>query len=98
MVNGHEYDRFREVVGPALESKMSEFQILGYQKVNEQEIWNYLTNKKWKKCKEDIHLYEIVEDIFSVKVGQYMNYATVETYKSPEFSFDNEDDLKALLK
>lgn len=98
MVNGHEYERFRELVHPALKSKVVEFNILGYQTVSEQEIWNFLMAKKWRKSKEDVHLYEVVQDILGVQVGQYMSYATVEAFKSPEFSLDNEEDRKALLK
>lgn len=95
---GHEYDRFREEVKLVLKSKLEEFAILGYQTISEKELWSYLTNKKWRKTKEDIHLYEIVQDIFSVRVGDYMNFATVEAFKMPDFSLENEGGLKELLK
>ncbi|MGJ7920586.1 post-transcriptional regulator [Neobacillus sp. LXY-4] len=98
MVLNHEYDRFRELVNPVLKSKAEEFKILGYQEVTEQELWGYLTNKKWKKTKEEIRLYEIVQDILSVQIGQYMSYATVEAFKLPDFSFENEEDRQQLLK
>lgn len=94
----HEYERFRELVSPALKSKVSEFQILGYEKVSEQEVWNFLITKMWRKVKEDIHLYEIIQDILGVQIGQFMNFATVEAFKAPDFDFDNEEDRKALLK
>jgi hypothetical protein len=95
---GHEYDRFRQEVGLVLKSKLEEFEVMGYGIVSEQELWNFLTQKKWRKPQEGIHLYQIVQDIFAVKVGEYMNYATVEAFKVTDFSFDNEDDLKELLK
>lgn len=95
---GHEYDRYRSQVQPALKSKLDEFSLLGYETINEQELWKYLTKKKWKKVQEDIKLYEVVQDIMSVNVGEYMNFATIEAFKKTEFSFDSEDELKELLK
>jgi hypothetical protein len=97
-MDGHQYDRFREEVSPALKSKKEEFHILGYDQVTEKELWSYLKNKKWKKPKEDVHIYEIVGDILSIKVGEYMNYATTQAFLEPNFSFDNAEDLKELLK
>ncbi|WP_147532470.1 post-transcriptional regulator [Bacillus marasmi] len=98
MENTHEYERFRELVSPALKSKVSEFQILGYESVSEQEVWDFLINKQWRKVKEDIHLYEIIRDVLGVQVGQYMSYATVEAFRTPEFDLENEEDRKALLR
>lgn len=95
---GHEYDRYRSQVQPALKSKLDEFRLLGYETINEQALWNYLTKKKWRKVQEDIKLYEVVQDIMSVNVGEYMNFATIEAFKKTEFSFDNNDELKELLK
>jgi hypothetical protein len=94
----HEYDRFRTEVKPALDSKVEEFSLLGYGTIDEQQLWNFLTSKKWKKVKNDIKLYEIVGEIMSLKLGEYMNYASVEALKQMDFSFDNEEDLKELLK
>lgn len=98
MSNIHDYERFRKSVKPALMSKIEEFSLLGYGTIQEQQLWDFLTNKKWKKVIEDKKLYEIVDDILSVKLGEYMNYATVEALKLKEFSFDSEEDLKELLK
>jgi len=40
----------------------------------------------------------VIQDILSVKVSEYLSYAAIESYKHAEFSFDNEADLKELLK
>ncbi|WP_141433656.1 post-transcriptional regulator [Bacillus sp. 03113] len=98
MEAGHKYDHFRKVVEPALQSKLEEFQLLGYNTITEDELWNYLTKKKWRKAKEEIKLFEIVQDIMMVKVSDYLNFATIESYKSDEFSLDNEKDRLELLK
>ena len=71
MAKSHEYDRFRIEVQPALRSKLEEFFVLGYGSINEDGLWEFLTKKKWKKTKEDIRLYEVVDDILSVKLEKY---------------------------
>lgn len=95
---GHSYERFRQDVRPAMKSKIEEFSLLGYDTISETDLWKYLTQKKWRKPKEEVHLYEIVSDILSVQISEYMNYASLEAYKMPDFSFGNEDELKELLK
>ena len=94
----HQYRRFYKQVKPALESKIEEFKIFGYEQVRENELWDYLTKKKWKKPKEEIQVYEIVADILSAKIGDVMNFTTVEAFKMGDFALDNEEERKELLK
>lgn len=94
----HKFDSFRYQVQPAIASKVEEFSLLGYGEVKEQELWDYLTTKKWRKAAEDKRIAEIVDDILSVKVGDYFNFATIEAFKGAEFAFDDEDELRELLK
>jgi hypothetical protein len=92
------YDPFRITVKPALKSKLEEFALFGYNKITEEDLWAFLVNKKWKKDKEVKRLYQLVNDVLEVKVGEYMNYATVGALKSPNF-FEGEgmDELEKLL-
>lgn len=92
------YDHFRSQVRPALRSKLDEFRLLGYDAVAEDELWEFLLKKKWKKVKEEVKLYEIIQDILSVKVSDYLSFRTIETLKTTEFSMDNADDWEELLK
>lgn len=95
----NEYDSFRTTVQPALACKIDEFSLLGYDTISENELWEFLKVKKWRKAKEEIKVYEIVSDIMSVKVGDYMNYVSVKAMKNSEFSLDlNSEELKDLLK
>ena len=98
MKKGHEYEHFRIRVKPALRSKLDEFQMLGYNTISEKELWEYLIRKKWKKVKDDKKLFEIVQDILSIKVSDYMSFATIEAYKSPELLLKGEKEWKMLLK
>lgn len=74
----HPYQIYRTEVSLALQSKKEEFNLLGYPDITEEDIWLYLTNKKWKKPQEGTRQYEIIQDIMSVKIADYMNYVTVE--------------------
>lgn len=94
----HAYDHFFIGVRPALQSKLDEFRLLGYDTVTEKELWGFLTKKKWKKVNEEVRLYEIVQEILSVKVSDYMSFATIKAYKEAEFSMDNQEEWKELLK
>jgi hypothetical protein len=94
----HAYNHFYSVVKPALISKLEEFRLLGYHDVSESGLWGFLTRKKWKKAKEDIRLYEIIDDILSVRVSDYISFATIETYKNNDFNLEDEDEWKELLK
>ncbi|WLR56221.1 post-transcriptional regulator [Mesobacillus subterraneus] len=98
MNSSHTYGRFYKQVKPALESKIEEFKIFGYEQIKEKELWDYLTKKKWKKPKEEIQLYEIIADILSAKIGDVMNFTTVEAFKLGDFALDDEEGRRELLK
>ncbi|WP_160721917.1 post-transcriptional regulator [Bacillus sp. USDA818B3_A] len=85
-------------VRPALKSKLEEFRLLGLDSVSEQGFWEFLVKKKWKKVKHEMRLYEMIQEILSVKASDYLNYVTIESYKTSEFSIENEEELKELLK
>ncbi|RFU71610.1 post-transcriptional regulator [Peribacillus saganii] len=98
MIKNHPYDEYLALVKPALKSKREEFAILGLKTVTDEEIWNFLVKKKWKRPQEDIHLHSIVSSIMSIQAGEYMNFATVEAFKSPSVFADlSEEELKDLL-
>lgn len=98
MESSHRYGRFYKQIKPALKSKKEEFKLLGYEGVTEAQLWDYLTKKKWKKPKEEVHLYEIVADILSAKIGDVMNFSTVEALKLGDFDLSSEEERRELLK
>lgn len=97
-MTSHMNDLLRKDVQVVLQSKLEEFSLLGYGHVSERELWDFLLRKKWRKLSEPKLLHEVVADIMSIKVGEFFNYATVEAFKEAEFSFDDEDELRELLK
>jgi len=88
-------DEFRDQVRPAIVSKLEEFALLGYEEVSAEKLWEFLKNKKWKKTTE-LSVHEVVQDVLALKVGDFMNYATVESYKTA--SWYDSDEAKNLLK
>jgi hypothetical protein len=98
MDNSHRFEQFHTQVQPAIASKLTEFQLLGVDSVTESDLWDFLIKKKWKKVKEEMKLHEIIQGILSIKVSDYISFATIEAYKTTEFSFDDEEEMKELLK
>ncbi|MDD2391498.1 MAG: post-transcriptional regulator [Bacilli bacterium] len=54
------YERLK----PALNTKKNEMQRQGYKYIKEEDVWNYLKEKKWKSSK-NLALYEMVSDILN---------------------------------
>ena len=50
------------------------------------------------KGKQEIKLFEVVQSILSLKVGELINYMAVEALKDAEFTFENEEERVKLLK
>ncbi|WP_188383740.1 post-transcriptional regulator [Ornithinibacillus halotolerans] len=74
---------------PVLKSKTEEFQMMGYSKATEEDVWNCLVKKVWKG-NPNKRLYEVVQDIFHLSSGIYMSYITIDTYQQ-------DDDLMASI-
>ena len=98
MEGQHPNEQYRNQVKPALKSKIDELNMLGYGDITEQQLWNYLVNKKWKKETSEFRLFEVVADIMSINPGAFMNYATMEAFKQGSLPLDDEEARKELLK
>ncbi len=79
----HSFEPYRTKLAPALQSKCEEFILLGFKEVSPSELWNYLLAKKWKK-KENKMLHELVNDIMSVNISDYMHFERMETFKDSQ--------------
>lgn len=94
----HPLQQYRTEVEPAIKSKLDEFELYGYDKVTEDELWEYLIKKRWKRHSEEKQLHQVVNDILRTNVSDYINYATIEAYKSPNmFSKEGKDAFKELF-
>ncbi|CAG9619465.1 post-transcriptional regulator [Sutcliffiella rhizosphaerae] len=88
--NQHAYDLYRYELNPVLQSKLEEFQLLGYNTVSENDLWECLTKKKWKRPETKM-LYELVNDVYSLSLNEYMTFITIEAYKAPNFFVQKDD-------
>jgi hypothetical protein len=85
-------EAWKKEMKPALKSKAEEFQLMGYSRATEDDIWKCLVKKVWKG-NPDKRLYEVVQDIFHLSSTIYMSYLTVDAYQS----YQNDDDLMASI-
>ncbi|WP_240510194.1 post-transcriptional regulator [Virgibacillus profundi] len=79
----HTVSEWKEMIKPALDSKVEEFQLMGYSQATVDDIWNCLTQKVWKGD-PDKRLYEVVQDVFHLGSTIYMSYLTVKAYQSDD--------------
>ncbi|WP_459499304.1 post-transcriptional regulator [Bacillus sp. C1] len=79
---------YRGQLQVVLESKVEEFQLIGYDRVTTDDIWKCLKSKKWKKIDSEVKLYELVNDVLTLTGNEYMTYLTVEAYQEPLWSFE----------
>lgn len=79
---------WKSLITPALESKSSEFKLLGYAQATREDVWNCLEKKVWKDNPAK-RLYEVVQDIFHLGSNIYMSYLTLNAYQ--------DDDLMASI-
>lgn len=66
------YDRLR----PALRTKKNEMIRCGYSYIQEEDIWNYLKEMKWKNA-SNLSLYEMVGDVLNIDndtIDSYMKH------------------------
>ncbi|MEI5905708.1 post-transcriptional regulator [Bacillus spongiae] len=94
----HPYDCYFDLLTPVLNSKCEELELLDYGKVSNQMLWSYLTRKKWKKAQDNPCFSALVNEVLAVKPGDFMNFQTVDAFRSPNwFTEVEEGDLNALL-
>lgn len=85
-------EKLRAELLPALRCKYDEFRLLGYERVTLEQIWECLWQKKWKT--KEKKLYELVSDILSLSIGEYMAFVTMSSYREQHMKAD---DLQSLV-
>lgn len=77
------WEEMREYVQPAIQSKVEEFHLYGFDRASEAEVWECLKKKKWKRDEEPKEVREVINDILRLSISDYMSYITVQAYKMP---------------
>lgn len=68
-----------ETIEQLCHSKAEEFHMIGYEHVTGADVWECVSDKYHKKGTPP--LYELVNDILSLKVTQFMNFITLSMYR-----------------
>lgn len=68
-----------EMIERLCESKADEFRLIGYDQVTGADVWECVSDKYHKKGTPGIH--QVVNDILSLKVTQFMNFITLNMYR-----------------
>lgn len=71
--------QMNEMIEQLCLSKAEEFRLIGYDHVSGQDVWECVSDKYHKKGTPP--LYQVVNDILSLKVTQFMNYITLNMYR-----------------
>lgn len=71
-----------ELIESLCQSKIEEFKLLGYEQITSEELWGCLNSKYAKQGMP--RLYELVNDILSMKPNQLMHYLTMSSYKEAD--------------
>lgn len=66
-------EELHERVLPALNTRISELNELGYNDIDEKDIWEYLVSSKWKIANY-LTLSDIVSDILNVDYSNVIEY------------------------
>lgn len=77
-----------------VKNKCREFEKSGYQKVKEEDFWQYLLDYRWKK--QGISEYQLLKkDIKMIASNDFFDYQVIkaQTMDSQLFNWDNIDDL-----
>ncbi|RXT14752.1 post-transcriptional regulator [Ammoniphilus sp. CFH 90114] len=78
MENSLTLEDLKKQMSQVCRSKAEEFQMLGYENVTPEEIWECVSSA-YKKEIPLIH--RIVNDILSLKVTKFMNWMTMKVYR-----------------
>ncbi len=72
-------DELNDTIAQLCLSKAEEFHLIGYEQVTGADVWECVSDKYHKKGVPP--LYEIVNDILSLKITQFMNFVTLNMYR-----------------
>lgn len=73
------YDELGEEFEAMCCSKAEEFRLLGYEYVTGKDIWDCISRNYAKDGRPALH--KLVNDIYSLKANNYMNYLTISAYR-----------------
>ncbi len=97
----HPNNEYRELLRPMVQLKLREFHLLGYKNITENLFWVFLIEFKWKGLTAPMRLHQAASDVLSVKMTEYMDYASLSVIKKSAGRSKNlrldKDEIKELF-
>ncbi|WP_034550821.1 post-transcriptional regulator [Carnobacterium funditum] len=88
-MNEHSFSLYKKIE-PWLDLKITEFQLLGYGQISQEDLWRYLTLFSWKR-NTPTHYYQQIQHIMQLTPNDYLDFASVEVLISPIDSLEDMD-------
>ncbi|TCP32264.1 ComN-like post-transcriptional regulator [Scopulibacillus darangshiensis] len=87
MSQENSYGKWREHIGPFLQSKLEEFHHFGLKRLTIDELWLFI-NESLAKRKEqnELSLNQFVNFVMSLSVNDYMNRIRMEMFKDADLT------------
>ncbi|GAA0457039.1 post-transcriptional regulator [Alkalibacillus silvisoli] len=76
-------EEWRPQLYDVIQSKVDELEMLGYERVTHDEVWNCLLHKVWRKNKETT-LFQVVQDVLHMSDRIFMSFLTVQVQQQDE--------------
>lgn len=87
-------EQWKDEVAVVLESKRSEFEMLGYKEITVDGIWDCLIQNILKN-NEETRLHEIVQAIFQLQIHTYMDFLALDSLHN--IAIETDDELMASI-
>ncbi|MEG0496729.1 MAG: post-transcriptional regulator [Carnobacterium sp.] len=88
-MNEHSFSLFKKIE-PWLNLKATEFHLLGYNQISQEDLWRYLILFSWKRT-IPTHYYQQIQHIMRLTPNDYLDFASVEVLVSPISSLEDMD-------
>ena len=85
----HSFSLFKKVE-PWLNLKVTEFHLLGYKQISQDDLWRYLVLCSWKRT-IPTYYYQQIQQIMRLTPNDYLDFASVEVLVSPISSLEDMD-------
>ncbi len=76
-------EEWRPYLYDVIQSKVDELRLLGYDYVTQDEVWNCLLKKVWRKSNEKT-LHQVVQDVLHMSDRLFMSFLTVQVQQQDE--------------
>lgn len=86
MVEAADLNEWKHTLWPTVEMKAEEFELIGYEQIDREEIWNCVPEKmNRKKVEQPFRLHQLVNEVLSLSLNDYMNRQRMAALRGPDW-------------